>query len=73
MGSSDSSAIAARFIEYQKMGLSKNVYLDSIVCVADADIIYVEFLDDLKDADSPYTEQNLGNTKLDCFHREKSE
>ena len=57
-GISDPSAIAAGFIEYQRMGLSKNVYLDSIVCVADADRIYTEFLDDLKDADSPYADQD---------------
>ena len=57
-GISDPSAIAAGFIEYQRMGLSKNVYLDSIVCVADADRIYTEFLDDLKDAGSPYADQD---------------
>lgn len=57
-GISDPSAIAAGFIEYQRMGLSKNVYLDSIVCVADADRIYTEFLDDLKDTDSPYADQD---------------
>ena len=57
-GISDPSAIAAGFIEYQRMGLSKNVYLDSIVCVVDADRIYSEFLDDLKEADSPYTDQD---------------
>ena len=57
-GISDPSAIAAGFIEYQRMGLSKNVYLDSIVCVADADRIYTEFLDDLKGADSPYADQD---------------
>ena len=57
-GISDPSAIAAGFIEYQRMGLSKNVYLDSIVCVADADRIYTEFLDDLKDADRLYAGQD---------------
>lgn len=57
-GISDPSAIAAEFIEYQRMGLSKNVYLDSIVCVADADRIYTEFLDDLKEADSTYADQD---------------
>ena len=57
-GISDPSAIAAGFIEYQRMGLSKNVYLDSIVCVADADRIYTEFLDDLKEADSTYADQD---------------
>lgn len=57
-GISDPSAIAAGVIEYQRMGLSKNVYLDSIVCVADADRIYTEFLDDLKEADSTYADQD---------------
>ena len=57
-GICDPSAIAAGFIEYQRMGLSKNVYLDSIVCVADADRIYTEFLDDLKEADSTYADQD---------------
>ena len=57
-GISDPSAIAAGFIEYHRMGLSKNVYLDSIVCVADADRIYTEFLGDLKDAGSPYADQD---------------
>jgi len=57
-GISDPSAIAAGFIEYQRTGLSKNVYLDSIVCVADADRIYAEFLDDLKNADDLHTDQN---------------
>ncbi len=57
-GISDPSAIAAGFIEYQRMGLSKNVYLDSIVCVADADRIYTEFLDDLKGSDSLYADQD---------------
>ena len=46
-GISDPSAIAAGFIEYQKAGLSEGVYLDSIVCVVDADRIYSEFMDNL--------------------------
>ena len=45
-GVSDPSAIAAGFIEYQKSGLCDRVYLDSIVCVVDADRIYSEFLGD---------------------------
>ena len=57
-GISDPSAIAAGFIEYQRMGLSNNVYLDSIVCVADEDRNYNEFLDDLKEADSTYADQD---------------
>ena len=68
-GISDPSAIAAGFIEYQRMGLSKNVYLDSIVCVADADRIYTEFLDDLKEADSTYADQDpdIINLVIDQF------
>ena len=42
-GISDPSAIAAGFSEYQRMGLCDRVYLDSIVCVVDADRIYSEF------------------------------
>ena len=57
-GISDPAAIAAAFIEYQKMGLCKNVYLDSIVCVVDADRIYAEFLEDLNDSDHTHTEQD---------------
>ena len=55
-GISDPSSIAAGFIEYKRMGLCKNVYLDSIVCVADADRIYTEFLDDLRETDSSYAD-----------------
>ncbi len=43
-GISDPSAIAAGFIEYQRLGLCDRIYLDSIVCVVDADRIYSEFL-----------------------------
>ena len=57
-GISDPSAISAGFIEYQKMGLCKNVYLDYIVCVVDADRIYAEFLEDLKDTNNTHTEQD---------------
>ena len=47
-GISDPSAIAAGFLEYQRGGMCDNVYLESIVCVVDADRIYSEFLDDLQ-------------------------
>ena len=46
-GISDPSSIAAGFVAYQKMGLCDKVYLDSIICVVDADRIYSEFLADL--------------------------
>ena len=57
-GISDPSAISAGFIEYQKMGLCKNVYLDSIICVVDADRMYSEFLEDLNETDNKYTQQD---------------
>ena len=57
-GISDPSAIAAGFIQYQEMGLCSKVYLDSIVCVVDADRIYSEFLDDLTAPDPVQTDQD---------------
>ena len=50
-GISDPAAIASGFAMYQEMGLCANAYLDSIVCVVDADRIYSEFLDDLEDVE----------------------
>ena len=50
-GISDPSSIAAGFLEYQKMGLCKEAYLDSVVCVVDADRIYTEFLKDLTETE----------------------
>ena len=44
-GISDSSALAAGFVEHQKLGLCDRVYLDAMVCVVDADRMYSEFLD----------------------------
>ena len=46
-GISDPSSIAAGFIEYQEMKLCSHAYLDSVVCVVDAQRIYLEFLDEL--------------------------
>ena len=57
-GISDPSSIAAGFLEYEKLGLCGKAYLDSIVCVADADRIYAEFLDDLAQPDRERTEQD---------------
>ena len=57
-GISDPSAIAAGFIEYQKRKFCTNVYLDSIVCVADADRIYSEFMDELTEKEDAETEQD---------------
>lgn len=58
-GISDPSSIASGFLEYQAMGLCEDVYLDSIVCVADADRIYSEFLQEL--ADSQEEQEKQGN------------
>ena len=44
-GISDSSALAAGFVEHQKLGLCDRVYLDAMVCVVDADRMCSEFLD----------------------------
>lgn len=57
-GISDPSSIAAGFIAYQEMGLCGNAYLDSVVCVADADRIYSEFLKDLSDPKVENTEED---------------
>ena len=57
-GISDPSSIAAGFIAYQEMGLCRNAYLDSVVCVADADRIYSEFLNDLSDPEVENTEED---------------
>lgn len=46
-GISDPSAIAAGFLQYEQMGYCERIYLDSIVCVVDADRVYREFIDDL--------------------------
>lgn len=51
-GISDPSSIAAGFLAYQQAGLCEDIYLDSIVTVADADRIYAEFLEDLQGNDS---------------------
>ena len=57
-GISDPSSIAAGFIQYQQMGLCNRAYLDSIVCVADADRIYSEFLNSLTDSDKLQTDED---------------
>lgn len=57
-GISDPSSIAAGFLEYERLGLCGKAYLDSIVCVVDADRIYAEFLDDLAQPDREQTEQD---------------
>ena len=57
-GISDPVSIASGFIEYQKLGLCDKVYLDSIVCVVDADRIYSEFLNSLEQTDIENEEQD---------------
>ena len=57
-GISDPSSIAAGFVEYQNLGLCNQAYLDSIVCVVDADRIYSEFLNDLTESDAVQTDQD---------------
>ncbi len=57
-GISDPSAIAAGFMEYQKSGLCDRVYLDSVVCVVDADRIYSEFLGDPSEPSDASLEQD---------------
>ena len=57
-GISDPSSIAAGFLEYERLGLCGKVYLDSIVCVVDADRIYAEFLDNLAHPNREQTVQD---------------
>ncbi|MFR9308160.1 MAG: CobW family GTP-binding protein, partial [Lachnospiraceae bacterium] len=49
-GISNPASIAEGFLSYQKLRGSAGFYLDSIVAVADADRIYAEFLEELRDA-----------------------
>ncbi len=48
-GVSNPAAIAFGFLNYQKMRGQSSVYLDSIVTVADADRLYNEFIEDMRD------------------------
>ena len=58
-GISVPSAIAASFLNYEDEKPETNVYLSSIVSVVDADRIYREFLDELKQkADKNATDEN---------------
>ena len=57
-GISDPSSIAAGFLEYERLGLCDKAYLDSVVCVVDADRIYAEFLEDLTHPDREQTDQD---------------
>ncbi len=49
-GVSNPAAIANGFLSYQQMKGDSNVYLDSVVTVADADRLYTEFIDELRHA-----------------------
>ena len=55
-GVSNPAAIAYGFLNYQKMRGSSGVYLDSIVTVADADRLYNEFIEDLREAEGDRSE-----------------
>ena len=48
-GISDPSSIAQGFLSYEEVTKHSRVYLDSIVTVVDADRIYTEFLDKMKE------------------------
>ncbi len=48
-GVSNPAAIAYGFLNYQKIRGDSSVYLDSIVTVADADRLYTEFIDDMRE------------------------
>lgn len=64
-GISDPSAIAAGFLAYQEQCGWKNLYLDSIVCVVDADRIYTEFLDDLSHPEESEQDPDIINLVMD--------
>lgn len=51
-GISNPASIADGFLAYQDMYKKSNFYLDSIVTVVDADRIYAEFLDELKEKEN---------------------
>ncbi len=55
-GVSNPAAIAYGFLNYQQMKGQTGVYLDSIVTVADADRLYNEFIEDMRDANGDRSE-----------------
>lgn len=58
-GISDPGAVSASFLAYEEDNPKTNVYLTSVVTVVDADRIYREFLDELKQkADKSATDEN---------------
>ena len=58
-GISDPGAVSASFLAYEEDNPDTNVYLTSVVTVVDADRIYREFLDELKQkADQNSTDEN---------------
>lgn len=58
-GISDPGAVSASFLAYEEDNPDTNVYLTSVVTVVDADRIYREFLDELKQkADKNATDEN---------------
>lgn len=57
-GISDPSSIAQGFLAYEEVTKHSKVYLDSIVTVVDADRIYTEFLDKMKEVAEEQAEEN---------------
>jgi len=55
-GVSNPAAIAFGFLNYQKQRGNSSVYLDSIVTVADADRLYNEFIEDIRNLDGERSE-----------------
>lgn len=58
-GISNPASIADGFLAYQETRKNTNVYLDSIVTVVDANHIYTEFLEKMKDKLEEEPEENL--------------
>lgn len=65
-GISDPGAIAASFLGYEQDNPKTNVYLSSIVTVVDADRIYHEFMDDLRNfnEETDFDKEDSGITTL---------
>ncbi len=55
-GVSNPAAIAYGFLNYQKIRGESGVYLDSIVTVADADRLYYEFIDEMREIEGDRSE-----------------
>ena len=69
-GISNPASIAEGFLSYQKLRGSAGFYLDSIVAVADADRIYAEFLEELRDASENGTAETEDDPDIDVYKRQ---